>query len=256
MITLKKLFSCLGLITFITFSFYITEKIAIMARNTDPIYSKIKTYNINNTSYVNAIVDGNTVIPGINGKELDEIKSLMNIKKSNYFDEMFLVYNQIPPEISLKDNLDKVIIQGNAKKNSVSLILYSNNNLKSFFKDNNIPISILINNDYEPQKNEEMINNADKSNYDKIEKYLDNNDYNTNICISTSYCPNYKYLVKPTHTLTNNNIIEVKNSIFSGSIILINNSARQEDINILIQKINSLNLSIVKLSDLISESIL
>lgn len=253
---MNKLFSYLGLIFFITFSFYITEKIAIMARNTDPTYTKILTYQEHNTEPVNAIINGNNIIPGINGKELNALKSLINVKKSNYFDEMFLVYNEIYPEISLKDNLDKIIIKGNPQKQSVSLIINNDNKYKSFFKDNNIYVDVLINNNYEPSKNEEIINNATKESYDTIEKYLNNNNYNTNICISSSYCPNYKYLVKPTFNLTSNNIIEVKNSITCGSIIYIDNNIKQEELNILIQKINSLNLSIIKLSDLISESIL
>ena len=251
---LKKFFSSLGLVFFILFSFYFTEKIAIMARNTDPVYTKILSYNEYNTEPVNAIIDGDNIIPGLNGKELDAVKSLMNIKKSNYFDEMFLVYNQIQPDISLKNNLDKIIIQGNNQKNSISLIINSTNKYKSFFKNNNINISVLINKNYEPLKNEELINNASKENYDTIEKYLNKNNYNTNICLTSSYCPNYKYLVKPTINLTSNNVIDVKNSITSGYIIFIDDNIRIEDLNIIIQKINSLNLSIIKLSDLISES--
>ncbi|UKI29085.1 MAG: hypothetical protein L6V78_01690 [Clostridium sp.] len=65
----------------------------------------------------------NTIIPGLNGKEIDYKKSLVKMEDFNAFNEHFLKFNDITPEISLEDNKDKIIIKGNPKKRSVSLIL-------------------------------------------------------------------------------------------------------------------------------------
>ena len=251
---MKKMFSYLGLFTFMIFSFYFTEKIAIMAQKKDPLYEQIKAFENNKTSYVNAVIKGDTIIPGLNGRELDAIKSLMNMKKAGQFSESFLVYKSILPDISLKDNLDKIIISGNPNKNGVSLVLEYNEELIKHLLNKNISFSVLTTLDnLNENAKYEIINNEEEENYSKLDKYLDKNNLNTNICLKDSYCPKYKYIVKTTNTLTKNNIIDIKNSLNSGMIIKVSSNTRIEDLDILIQQIMSKKLNILPLSKLISE---
>ena len=53
----------------------------------------------------------------------------------NAFNENFLKFNDITPEISLEDNKDKIIIKGNSKKRSVSLILEQDKEKANELKD-------------------------------------------------------------------------------------------------------------------------
>ncbi len=251
---MKKIFSYLGLISFMIFSFYFTEKIAILAQSKDPLLEQIRTYSDNKTNYVNAIIKDDTIIPGLNGSELDEIKSLMNMKKAGSFSESFLIYKSILPEISLKDNLDKTIIKGNPSKQAISLVLEYNKDLIKYLTTNNIPFSVLTTlSNYSENNKYEMINYEEEDNYKTLDKLLDKNNSNTNICLKNSYCSNYKYLVQVTHNLSKNNLITIKNSITSGDIILVSTNTRSEDLAILIQQIRSQNLNIMPLSKLISE---
>ena len=238
------------------FSFYFTEKIALMAQKKDPLYEQIKAYENTKTEYVNALIAGNTIIPGLNGRELDEIKSLMNMKKAGSFSESFLVYKSILPEISLKDNLDKTIIKGNPQKQAVSLVLEYNEELIKYLTANNISFSVLTTlSNYSENNKFEMINYEDENNYKTLDKILNKNNSNTNICLKNSYCSNYKYLVQVNHILSKNNLITIKNKITSGDIIYVSTNTRVEDLAILIQQIRSQNLNIMSLSKLISEEI-
>ena len=251
---MKKIFSYLGLFSFMIFSFYFTEKIALLAQNKDPLLAEIRTYSANKTSYVNAVIKDETIIPGLNGRELDEIKSLMNMKKAGSFSESFLVYKSILPEISLKDNLDKTIIKGNPNKQAISLVLEYNKDLIKYLTNNNIPFSVLTTlENYSENNKYEMINYENEDNYKALDKLLDKTNSNTNICLKDSYCSNYKYLVKEGFSLSKNNLINVKNNLTSGDIIKVRTNTRVEDLAILIQQIHSKNLSIFPLSKLISE---
>ena len=48
------------------------------------------------------------------------------------------------PSVSLSDNKDKIITQGNSKKQSVSFILEYDKNIIDYFTKNNIDASVLV----------------------------------------------------------------------------------------------------------------
>ena len=64
---------------------------------------------------------------------------------------------------------------------------------------------------------------------------------------------NKKYLVKPTLSMNNYNLSEIKNNILNGSIIYIDDNVSLTDYKILIRQINYQDLKIVNLSTLITE---
>lgn len=49
------------------------------------------------------------------GSVVDELKSLSKMKEQDVFNNLYLVSQPIKPDISLSDNLDKIIIKGNSK---------------------------------------------------------------------------------------------------------------------------------------------
>ena len=255
-----KYFKYIIIIITVLVSFYVTEKSALFLRKNDPIMQTIKEYSKEyNIDAIDAKIDDNYIIPGMYGKRVNEIKSLMKMKSLKTFNSMFLKTDLIKPNVSISDNKDKIINKGNEKKNAVSLILDNpNNNIINYLINEKVDISILIDKNYISDYEFELINN-DFNNYEYIEKILNKNKNNTNICIlnrnNKNFCIRHKkYIVEPTYVLNSSNLVIIKNKIKSGDIIMIKNNVSIDDLSYLIDYIKSKNLKIVKLSTLISES--
>lgn len=138
---MKKTFQMIGLISLTCFSFFITEKTATVVNNMDDIMIEIKEKKDEYKSDpIDAIIDENTIIPGVNGKEVNINKSYKNMKTNGYFSEKLFIYDYTKPKISLTDNIDKYIIKGNPSKRMVSLIF------KLYGEDNIDDILSIINN--------------------------------------------------------------------------------------------------------------
>ena len=84
---------------------------------------------------VNAIIEEDTIIPGIKGLEVNIEKSYEEMKQGGVFREESLIYNNITPSSSLSNNKDKYIVKGSNKK-EVSLIIILN--IKDYDKIKNI----------------------------------------------------------------------------------------------------------------------
>lgn len=241
------------------FSFYYTEKIALIVLNKNPLMQSIneqKEYY--DVGYVNAVIEGDYIIPGINGLEVNARESFYQMQELNVFNEYYLVYEQISPEVSLEDNKDKIIKQGNPKLKQVVLILSDISDISEYLRSNNYKADLLVDIDsYKKGSYFEVINNEVGA-FDSLENTLNLNKENKNICVINDQ--NYdiclkkkKYLVEPTLTLNSTNYIDVKNNLDSGSIILIDNSARLSDVKLLLKEIKYKNYDIVYLSEMISE---
>ena len=241
------------------FSFYYTEKIALIVLNKNPLMQSIneqKEYY--DVGYVNAVIEGDYIIPGINGLEVNARESFYQMQELNVFNEYYLVYEQISPEVSLEDNKVKIIKQGNPKLKQVVLILSDISDISEYLRSNNYKADLLVDIDsYEKGSYFEVINNEVGA-FDSLENTLNLNKENKNICVINDH--NYdiclkkkKYLVEPTLTLNSTNYIDVKNNLDSGSIILIDNSASLSDVKLLLKEIKYKNYDIVYLSEMISE---
>ena len=239
MIILKKYGKYLLLSILILLSFYTTNKTANLVRSQDPILKEIKSASLEKKEdFVNAVIKDDYIIPGMYGSVVDELKSLAKMKEQDVFNSLYLINQPIKPDISLNDNLDKIIIKGNLVKNKIkasSLVTKDNFSKDSYFEQ--------INNDF--------------SNYKEVDKYLKKNKINTNICVldnnnsNLKFCRSKKkYLVKPSLSLDNTNIIEVKEKLDSGSIIYLKSI---NYLDCLVEYIKSKDLKIVPLSLLISE---
>ena len=252
---MKKFVKQILLIVILLTSFYYTGKM------NDLIIKKTKLMeDINNDREeydilsVDAVIENDYIIPGINGKSVNVIKSYDNMKELNVFNEEYLKYDVSIPRVSLNNNKSKIVKYGNSSKNQIAILVGNNLDIIKFSDEYNISISRLIDyNTFDKNNRYEQINN-DFINYDNVEKMLNNNRMNTNICVvnvnNLDFCKdNNKYLVEATIILKNNNIAKIKNSINSGYYVNL------IDYKLLIRQIYYQNLNIVPLSKLISEDI-
>lgn len=217
---MKKFLKIFSILFLVCFSFYYTEKIAIIMKNKDDLMIEINnTKDSYNIDYVNAVIEGDTIIPGINGLSVNSNKSYNNMKSINVFNEYYLEYDQIKPEISLLDNKDKIIIKGNKNKNAIALVIKNNDNIKNYLESLGYDI------EYE------------------------------DICITNieDDCESDDLKVKTSVTVNHQNILTEKNKIESGDIILIEENISIDETKMLIEEIKYRDLKIVSLNDLISE---
>ncbi len=254
---MKKIFQFIGLASFMLFSFYYTEKAALYSQEQNPI---IKTINETKSDYnvesVNAIIEDNSIIPGINGKEVNINKSFSNMKNLGIFNKYYLIYDIIKPDVSLEENKDKTIIHGNKAKKEISIVINSLEHSELLNKLQ-VEYSYLATVDNYDKNQENIIKESDELEFNKLKKTINNNSdiCLTNTNVNLKLCKeNEYYLVKPSIIL-NNNLIEVKEELTNGSIIYINESNKIEIVNLLINEIKFKGYEIVKLSTLINESI-
>lgn len=241
------------------FSFYLSDKITSLAINKNPIMETINEKSEELTVMAtNATISNNTIIPGINGKVVDKEASFFKMKEFGAFNDTFLIYKNIKPNISLEDNKDKIIIGGNMSLRQVSIIIDDSETLTNYFENLDFEITVLatINTTY---KNFEYINSENsKTSFNDLDSILKKNNLNKKICLigksNIDICKEKKYyLVSPNIVISNSNIINNKNTIANGSIIYIDKNTSNKSIDLILNQIKYLDLKIVYLSKLISE---
>lgn len=278
---MKKILSFIGMISLITSSFIICEKTAIVVKETDNLMIEIKEKKKNyEKDPINAQINNNEIIPGLNGRKVNVEKSYDNMKKIGSFNENYIIYDDVKPEISYKKNYDKYIVKGNDKKNMISLIfivkennnidnilnILENNNIKTTFfidetgfKNNNELVLSLINkghtigclsNDY---NNSKYINNILK----KLGKQHQNYCYKTENIDDLKTCSLQKnYTIKPNIVIKNNPLTEIKKNISSGSLIELEiNDKTNNELDLIIKYIKSKGYKLENLQNHINENL-
>lgn len=247
-----------GLVIFLcVFSFYISDTAIIMVENMSPIMKEVKKFSDNYVEPVNAIIEDNTIIPGSNGTKLNERESYLKMNEFGTFNETFLVYDYIKPDISLYDNLDKVIVNTN-KRSEVALIV-TNDEWGSYFKEEKILVTKVIKDNNNLSKGESYINgNGDSEEFNKLNSYLKKNKMNSKMCLvdysNIASCRNNKYfIIKPTVEISHSNLASVKKNIGGGNIIFLNSNLSLSEVKVIVNHIRYKNLNIINLEDLIKE---
>ena len=268
---MKRYFQILGTISLITFSFIFTQSTFNVALQMYDLMNEIKAnqekYRIEKQE---GIINGSTIIPGLNGKSVNVNKSYYNMKKVGKFIPSMIIYDDILIDKKLKNNKDKVIIGGNKNKKMVSLIFLvtSNCDISSILKilDNNgvkanffIDYTWAINNGDlldSLVKNNHIIGNLNDDIYISktdtiIKKILNQNE---SYCYSedTKYideCLNEgDYTIKPSVIIDNNPYKNVKENVESGSIISFKiNKQLEKELPMIINFIKSKGLEIENL---------
>ena len=246
------------MIVLILLSFYFSDKLLLYVESLSPLMKEIEERKPEIELPVNALIDGNTIVPGKNGKEVNIRESYLKMNEFRVFNDTFYVFDEIKPDISLYDNLDKVIIRGNSKSD-VSLIV-DNKLFESYLLENKIKFNkIIINGDDIEYSDIEYINGGkDETSFKELNVYFNREKINKKICVigysSSNYCYKNDYFkVDPTIHFYKSNLSRDKDKIDGGSIIFIHDNLSLSECKILLNYINSNNFNIVYLSDLISE---
>ncbi|MDD4607835.1 MAG: polysaccharide deacetylase family protein [Bacilli bacterium] len=280
---MKKFFQYIGMICLVGFSFFYTEKTVSVVKELDDIMIQIKEeQNLYQLEPTSAIIDGDTIIPGIYGREIDVDKSYQKMRRLGQYHHNLLVYKKTKPEVSLSDNYDKYIIRGNKNHKMVSLIFIVNNNddinkvlsilnkkkikgnffiTSEWFSNNNgLTISLIeqghnignLGSDFDYQSSEYIWMDTIIKKIGKQKKlfcYKTDNKKDLETCSQ-----NKNYTVAPNIVVNNYPLIEVKDKLASGSMIAFQvNSSIERELELIINYIESKDLKIVNLIELLEE---
>lgn len=256
MMKMKELGKYFLVMVLIVFSFYYTDQISKIIIYKSPLMKMIvnnkSTYNVDSTS---ALIQNDYIVPGIYGKEVNELDSYYQMKKENIFLPEKLVFNEVVPVNSIDSNKHLIINRANSVKRAVSIIVDDNDIIKEYMIKNKIKGNILINiRQLKTNSELEQLNYNDD--YELLDKLMKNSNLVNSICYVTNknkeYClKENKYLVSPSYIVSNNSLVNT--TVESGDIIFISNDLSLEGFKLLLKKISYQDLKIVYLSSLISE---
>ena len=254
-----KYFKLIGIMSLLVFSFYLTDFATDLAINSNPLMQSIKSNSEDYTSMsVNATISNNTIIPGIKGKQVNEMESFLNMRDFGSFNANYLIYDFIKPEISIEDNKDKVIISGNKSIRQITLLVKNNNTIKEYLKKNNIKYSNLITMSSKLETTENINIESDKNNFLDLDTLLRKKDLSKSICIinysNIEACKEKEYyIIKPNMEIKNNNIINNINLVHNGSIVFIDDNLTLNNFKLFLNSIKTKDLNFVYLSEIIKE---
>ena len=281
---MKKIFSFIGVATIISLSVIISEKTTTVVKNIDTLMTEIKEKQQEYTTQpINAFIKNNTIIPGINGKKIDLQKTYNEMKKIGKFNDKYIKYQQIKPEITIENNYDKYIISGNKQNNSITIIflLYKNENIetiKQILKKTNTKATFFIDNEWLEQNSNQLkelsnqghtIGNLSTNNdYENMEFIMIDNIIKKESTQTHYYCyskteneqtlnkcsQNKYYTVIPNITIKTNPLKEIKKQITKGFIIeLPINERTNNELELIINYIKSKGYNIKNLEEHLSE---
>lgn len=247
------------LIILLITSFIGTDLLVKHLKMQDPIFISIKELeNEYKKEPIDAIIEDNYIIPGVNGVELDINNSYKKMKAKNTFLISELTPKETRPKISIFNYEDKIIKRANKYKKGVSLIT-SSNNISAYLDKQIIPYSILTTtNNYNNNYKYGMRINNDYIRYRELDNNLKKNHESNKYCyfseeIYDICLKNNKTIFTSSIKLDANYLLEYKN-ITSGDIIFIDNNIPIEGLTFVLTNIEFKGLQILPLSILLSES--
>lgn len=273
---LKKIFKISAVLLLVGFSFFYTEKVTMIARNSDPIMRAIKKEESNKkVSNVNPVINNDEYIMGINGCEIDVDKSYSKMRSVGEFKEELIVMKETSND---KDLTDKYVIGGNNKEKKVSLIFIVNkdidSNLTDYINDKNIKVNYFIDGKYleenmitvkflsensniyylgenEEYSDENMLyhNNLISMNGSNEPKYCFTSDKDNN---TLKLCNDYDMVTIKSDIIKDNIYKRIKDKLNNGVIFAID-SDNIDEIKVSINYILSKGYNIISLEDLLSE---
>lgn len=281
---MKKFFQMIGLLTLMVGSFVYTEKVGTTAKLSDTLLTEIKSKKDGyKENAIEPIVKDDTIIPGINGKEVDIDKSYEAMSKIGYFDDKLLVYKPLEVQNTLDKNKDKYVINGNNTKMDVTLLFKTGSNddltpIINTLNQNKIKATFFINSEYLEKHHNQIINLIQNGhtvgNLSNNENYNDS-DFVWMKTIITNIGPqkyNYCYTKKPNKsilkicniqnsitimpqiTITKNPLLNLKKTITSGSIISLEvNDSLIRELKAILNYIKSKGYTVKSLEELLKE---
>ena len=255
---MNKFIRVLGIVSILCFSFYYTEKIALFMQQKDPLYETIMTLKENyEVASINAVINDNYIIPGLIGKTVNVEESFRNMKYEGVFLEEELVFNEVYPSVSLKDNKDKIIAGGNPIHKRVYL-LTNDAHIITYFEEMGILYSALVTKDTASRHLEYGTKiNYDFANYSAVEKQINAEKQPSSFCLiknNAELCQGKdKWLIKETIKINQSNFPTQYNKVESGDIILIEENTSLSYVKILLEQIRYKGLKVLAIDNLITE---
>ena len=264
---MKDFFKGIFLLCFVFFSFFYTDKVIDMINDNSPLMKEIISIKSDyDVLPVNALIDGDTIVPGVSGKEINVGESYDNMKLGGVFREEMLVFEDLYPSNSMIDNKDKYIVKGNGSKKQVAVIYILNGSYINEIKLLN-NITIFVN------QSDITIENIEILKTKEIYTYGSNGKYSEEMLVSDNTLINRFSNNKSNYCLTkmkNNDVLEVcsdmnmytiipniignyyevRENLSNGSIILLNNL---NEYDLICKYIKSKGYDIVFLSELLNE---
>lgn len=280
---IKKSIHVILILLLAAFSFYYTNKSIELVREQDPIMKQIKTTDEKYTiEAVNAVIEDNTIIPGLVGKTIDYEESYNKMKQYGVYNEVLTTLKEVKPEVSIEDYYDKFIVSGNPEKKSVALIFKvektSPSEIVKILNNKGVEATFFIDgyyleNNYEEistMTNHELELLSYNSDYDELyfsssKDYLETmtkqklkycySDYDKEEVINLCQKLNM-HTVLPTIKINSNTFQEVKDKLTNSAIISIPLSSQTtKELSTTIDYIKSRGYRLTTLEDLISESV-
>lgn len=279
---MKKAFQMIGLISLTCFSFFVTEQTATVVNDMDEIMIEIKAkkdeYKL---SSIDAIIEDNTIIPGVSERNVNINKSYKAMKNNGYFSDKLFVYDYTYPKVSLTDNIDKYIIKGNPSKRMVSLIftlqadeditdilnIINNYNAKStffvnynWFSNNNELVEELINKGHIVSPFMEDYSSSDFEWMDMVLKKI--NKQNIGFCYNINENKDNleecmlksNYTIKPIEISEKTPLVDIKEKLESGSLLSLKvNTQVKKELSTIIIHIKSKGYKLVNLEENVLE---
>lgn len=156
---MKKIIPVIVTSLLFLFSFYYTKKLVEIIKTSDPIMRMIKdSKDYYKVSFVNGVIsDDETIKLGLNGIIVNDDKSYNNMKRYGTYNSSLLVYDEIKPDITIKDHIDKYVIGSIAKTKNISLLIKVKdinivNKVLSVLEEKDIKVTFIFN-------NEDILNN-------------------------------------------------------------------------------------------------
>ena len=281
---MKNIFKVIGLLSFIAVTFFYTDKVMHVIREEDKIMIEINQIKDSLKKVpINAQINNDEIIPGINGKEVNAEKSYKFMKNNGVFRIEDIVYNTITPDVTIENHKDKYIVSGNSMKHAVSLIFILNSKkylekLERIFDDKNIVVNYFVDDSFlilnstmiKDMSNREFYNYGDDGNYTPDNIIFSNNlisrisNHHSNLCLvikkdknTIDICSkNNLYTILPNKIIEKNPYMMLKNNINIGDMILLPiTQATINELPIIIDYIKGKGIDIIGLNDLLSEEI-
>ena len=280
---MKKIYPVILTLLLIYFSFYYTNKVVGLIQSKDPIMVKIEKEKSNyEVKAVNAKVDNKNVIPGKNGKVVNENASFKKMKSYGEYNDELYVFDEVEPNVSIDDYYDKYISLGRSDNNNVSIVfkVEKNDSLEdvlNILKNNNVNATFFLDGIF-LNNNKDIISKAIRSgneiellSYDDAYDKLDFEDSLHKLFNLTKKEPKFCYsdydrkevlllcdrlglhTIIPTINTSINSFSLVKDKLESGSIISL--KANSNNLNTIINYIKQRGYNLVTLENLLLEQL-
>ena len=277
---MKKIFNVIITILLLVFSFYYTNIAVNLIKDNDDIMKSIKSGKADlEVKPVNAIVEYDTLIPGVSGVKVNLDDSYSKMANYGNFNKSLYVFEKERPSISVFDYYNKYIYKGR-KKRSVSLVftvtnINEINDILNIINNSNTLVTIFIDGKILDTNIDDIKNiisfghEVEVLNYDSL---YDSIYFKNSIQIleelkkeKSLYCycdyKNKKLLnlcsklklhtVIPSIKIKNNSYMEVKDNLDDGLIIKMPNSGKY--LNTTIKYIKQRGFKIERLDNLLKE---